>query len=1211
MASMAQNIQQLVTNSQPARPLTPPPPPQQPAPAATIVGTQPQRRRLDPSGLTKLHADIDLAGLRAWRNRWADFGRLSDLPAYPVLDQTAALRMAFDPAMQQIVEVVLGILPNDPLTPDDVLDRIADHVRAKRNIALDRMAFEECRQGPHESFDDFYVRLLRLADSAEICPACRDRNLSTHIMIGIRDTSTKKKLLAKSPFPSEQEARTICRSEEAADANERTLSGQAASIGAVHVNKHPSGRGFSRKGPRCGSCNSFKPHAEGETCFAIGRKCHYCGQLDHFTPCCPAKARGDPPFVSSKPTGASAPHPSKVGAITHRAVVGNFHASVRRVPTISVDVIVGNGGGATSIRDAKPDSGAETTVGGLDVLQALGLKEKDLLSSKFDLVQADGSTSLLSIGQLAATIRYQGGEAKTTISICPELTGLLISWTDCIALNILHASFPKPLRRIAAESSQQTTISSTAIRSKRKDIPLHPLLKGPLPASPSEFEASAIRSAILESYADVFDQSVLRCMDGPEMNIELTDDAVPSYVSGARPIPFAMRDEVKAMLDDQVARGIIAPVSEPTDWAAPLVVARKPSGGIRLCVDLTRLNRYVRRPTHPTRTPRDAVAEIDGNARFFSSFDAADGYFQIPLKESCQHLTTFITPWGRFKYLRATMGLSCSSDEYNRRADLAFSCITGAVRVVDDLLKFDSSFAAHVTGVCALLQAARDANITFNAKKFLFAQRSLKWVGYQIQHGGIQVDPNKLNSIAEFPRPTNITELRSFLGLVEQLAGFSKEVASAKEPLRPLLSEKNPFIWTKDHDAAFNAVKQALLRPPVLAHFDPALETALHVDASRNNGMGYALLQRHSDNWKLVDANSRWCSDTETRYAIVELELAGVEWAVKKNRLYLLGLPHFTIVVDHQALVSILDRQTLDAIDNPKIQRLKERLSPYVFTTVWKKGRSHSIPDALSRAPVNNPTQDDEDAASADRAHVRAIIVRHVEQLSTDSDVSRDVTSSTPHPLRDRLMDELRSAAVSDEAYAALIEAVTTGFSARRDRLDLSVRQFWNIREELSTDDGLVFYGKRVIVPHSARRAVLSKLHAAHQGIVRTRQRANQTVYWPGISNDIVQLVERCSTCQLHRPSQPKEPLMADPLPDHVFQSVSADLFQAGSLHVLVYADRLSGWTAVHQWRHSPSAKEVIRVVINNFTELGVPLRFRSDGGPQFAAAEFQDMLTR
>jgi hypothetical protein len=124
--------------------------------------------------------------------------------------------------------------------------------------------------------------------------------------------------------------------------------------------------------------------------------------------------------------------------------------------------------------------------------------------------------------------------------------------------------------------------------------------------------------------------------------------------------------------------------------------------------------------------------------------------------------------------------------------------------------------------------------------------------------------------------------------------------------------------------------------------------------------MGYALLLRYGDSWRLVDANSHCCTDTESRYAILELELVALEWAIRKCRLYLLGLPNFKLMVDHQALVAILDKYTLDAIDYPKIQRLKKRVSPYSFTSVWHRGKNKEIPDALSRTPVNDPVADDE-----------------------------------------------------------------------------------------------------------------------------------------------------------------------------------------------------------------------------------------------------------
>jgi hypothetical protein len=932
-----------------------------PAPPAPVSSTPPiaaastQRRRLDPSSMEKLHGDASLSLLRSWRNRWNDYAALNQLSSYPVGEQMAALRMALDPSMQQVVEIALGILPTSITTPDQVLDQISDYVRAKRNIALDRVAFEERRQGPSESFDDFFIGLRRLADAADLCGTCSDSRMATRIMAGIRDSETKKKLLALTPFPSLQQAVNVCRSEESARANERSLSHQAgvAAVHSHHKNMSPSSSNSS-----CGACGRSK-HTGDQICPAIGKCCHICGKVNHFAPKCPDKKAKLASGGNGSRPDSSAGTKSKMARI-HIGSVQTQHRN-RQTPTITLDLLDDDGLIRMSFGNVTPDPGAEVSVGGLDFLAAIGLSERSLSTSAFDLVMADKSTPLLSIGQRDVRVHYGNQSAVITVVICPEITGILLSRLDCIALDILHKDYPKPL----GHHSQPAPIRT--VQSKEVDPSISSFLNGiEIPSNPSAEQIASIKAAIMKHFHMVFDQSSgLKCMKGPEMIIHLKEEAIPYYVSGARPIAYADRADVKDKLDKLCSLGVITPVTEPSDWAAPLVVIRGPNGKIRICVDHTRLNKFVMRPTHPTRTPRDAVAEIDDDATFFSSFDAANGYYQIPLHPDSQHLTTFMTPWGRYRFLRASMGLSCSSDEYNRRADVAFGDLQNTVRVVDDLLRHDRDFRDHVLGVCTVLQAAKDASVTFSPEKFIFAQPKIMWVGYEIQKGGIRIDPNKLKAISQFPRPNNISELRSFMGLVEQLAGFSTRVAAAKGPLRPLLSTKNPFIWTADQEKAFEDVKRALLAPPILAHFDPERETVIQVDASRKNGMGYALLQRHGEMWKLIDANSRWCTDTESRYAIVELELAAVEWAIRKCKLYLLGLQQFTLMVDHQALVTILDSYTLDAVENPKLQRLKERLSPYVFKTVWRKGREHAIPDALSRAPVNDPSTEDE-AANAD-----------------------------------------------------------------------------------------------------------------------------------------------------------------------------------------------------------------------------------------------------
>ncbi|XP_046437914.1 uncharacterized protein K02A2.6-like [Daphnia pulex] len=285
-------------------------------------------------------------------------------------------------------------------------------------------------------------------------------------------------------------------------------------------------------------------------------------------------------------------------------------------------------------------------------------------------------------------------------------------------------------------------------------------------------------------------------------------------------------------------------------------------------------------------------------------------------------------------------------------------------------------------------------------------------------------------------------------------------------------------------------------------------------------------------------------------------------------------------MIDHQALVTILDRYTLDAVENPKLQRLKERLTPFVFTTVWRKGRDHAIPDALSRAPVNDPGPEDEASSDDVQAFAWTMTLRRVAAItgtSSDDDDQSDPSLENSFGRTGMVLNSLREVATADETYLDLIAAVEAGFSARREITAPSVRQYWTIRQDLSVDNGLVLFGKRIVIPQRSRRDILVKLHAAHQGIVRMKRRARQTIYCPSLNNDIVSMVERCQACQERLPSQQREPLLRDVLPERVFEEVTADLFESGRLHVLVYTDRLSGWPVIHRWHHAPTARELIQ----------------------------------
>ena len=240
---------------------------------------------------------------------------------------------------------------------------------------------------------------------------------------------------------------------------------------------------------------------------------------------------------------------------------------------------------------------------------------------------------------------------------------------------------------------------------------------------------------------------------------------------------------------------------------------------------------------------------------------------------------------------------------------------------MDDIIVFDDNFDQHVDRVRALLLRCREHGITRNPDKFKFAEKEVKFVGFIINAHGVSTDPDKLKAIAEFPIPSCLTDLRSFMGLINQLGDFTTEVSTTADPLHELLTTTNEFLWTETHTTAFQATKKAL----VIAHYDPSKPTALHTDASRRKGLGYALLQKHADKWRLIQCGSRFLTETESRYAMVELELLAATWAMEKCRIHLLGLEHFELVVDHKALVTILDKHRLDEVDNARLQRLKEK----------------------------------------------------------------------------------------------------------------------------------------------------------------------------------------------------------------------------------------------------------------------------------------------
>jgi predicted aspartyl protease len=295
---------------------------------------------------------------------------------------------------------------------------------------------------------------------------------------------------------------------------------------------------------------------------------------------------------------------------------------------------------------------------------------------------------------------------------------------------------------------------------------------------------------IKQQYSDLF--TGLGCMSG-EHTIRLKPDAKPFAIFTPRHVAVNLMLQLRQHLDQLLRMRVIRRVDEPTPWYAGIVVLPKKTSGIRMCVDLTRLNDSVLREQYTLPAIDQMLARMTG-AKLFSKLDCNSGFYQMPLSPESQLLTTFTTPFGRFCYQRLPFGHCSASEVYQRKICDLIDGLDGVLCLIDDVLIFGETKAQHDARLHEVLQRFRQANITLN-DKCEFAKQRIKFAGHIISAEGISPDPDKLSAIVNMQPPTNLTELRCFLGMVNQLAKFASNLAENTAPLRKLLRKDREWTW--------------------------------------------------------------------------------------------------------------------------------------------------------------------------------------------------------------------------------------------------------------------------------------------------------------------------------------------------------------------------------------------------------------------------------
>ena len=428
--------------------------------------------------------------------------------------------------------------------------------------------------------------------------------------------------------------------------------------------------------------------------------------------------------------------------------------------------------------------------------------------------------------------------------------------------------------------------------------------------------------------------------------------------------------------------------------------------------------------------------------------------------------------------------------------------------------------------------------------------------------------------------PQNLSDLRRFMGLVNQLGKFSSKIADISQPLRELMSTKRVWVWGPAQDKAFMDVKEELSKPSVLALYDPNAETKVSADAS-SFGLGAVLLQSKNSTWKPVAYASRSLSDAEKRYAQIEKEALATTWGCEKFSTYLIG-KSFQIETDHKPLVPLLNTKHLDDLP-PRILRFRLRLAKYSYIAKHIPGKLLYAADALSRSPVG--TQEDKELQDEVQAYVN-----HITMPSLPASI--------------QVLEKYRKAQMEDTECRQAREFCQSQWP-RKGSFSGQLKPYWKVRSSLTVCEDLLLYNGRIVVPSSLRKEVLLKVHSGHQGAEKCRLRVKQSVWWPGVASQVQQFVENCQECA--REARPrKEPLLPTPLPDYPWQVVAADLFELQGTQYLLVVDYFSRFPEICKLRSTTSGS-VIAILKAIFARHGIPEVFRSDNGPQFASGEFTE----
>ena len=688
------------------------------------------------------------------------------------------------------------------------------------------------------------------------------------------------------------------------------------------------------------------------------------------------------------------------------------------------------------------------------------------------------------------------------------------------------------------------------------------------------------KHSIFKEFPRLF-ESGLGCLKDTLVKIDV-DPTVPAKFCRARTVPFSVKEKVERELDRLVEQGIISPVKYSA-WAAPVVPVAKPNGDIRLCGDykLT-VNRAVKLDTYPIPHIRDLFSCLSG-ATVFSKLDMSQAYAQLALDEESKKYTVVNTHRGLFQYNRLSFGISSAPGIFQREMERLLRNTEGCLCFLDDILICGRTKKDHDERLKAIFRILEEAGLRLKEEKCRIATSCVTYLGYKIDSQGLHPTKEKVDAILHAPSPTNLTQLRAYLGLINFYRRFLKDVASTLEPLNRLLRKNVKWTWDSAEESAFQTSKNLLTSSSALVHFDPAKPLTVVADSS-SYGLGAVLCHKIDGVERPICCVSRTLTSTERNYAQVEREALAMVFALRKFHYYLWGRK-FNLITDHKPLLGIFSpTKSIPTHASSRIQRWALFLQAHKFDLYHRSGALLGTADALSRLPL---------PISTDRTPIPSEWSNLVNFLEHAPVTSTDISA---HTKRDKLLSLVHRCVSQGWPNSLLGDPDLAPYSRRRN--------------ELSIQYGCLLWGSRVIVPSKLRRPLLDELHAGHAGGSRMKELARSYFWWPNLDKELESITSQCSACLTQQLPPKRADLHPWEWPRFPWHRLHVDY--AGPVkgkYFFILVDAHSKWVEIFPTT-GPSSSETMRCLKRLFTTFGLPVSIVSDNGTCFTSGEFRKFIT-